>query len=230
MAEEVQEDLLAKIREGIYRPGDKMPTEPEVMAQQGVSRTVVREAMSRLQAAGFVATRHGVGTFVLPPPAVILPDLDASAAASIKEVLAILELRIGLETEAAGLAALRRTEQHLAAMRQALEDFEIDLHAGNRAIEPDFRFHLQIALATGNRHFEDFYRRLGTSTIPRTRLDTSQLSAQPSTPYLERANSEHARILEAIARSDSHRARECMYQHLAESMERLRQANQQGRN
>lgn len=223
LAQEVTEDLATKIRTGIYKPGEKLPAEPEVMAQQGVSRTVVRESMSRLQAMGLVETRHGIGTFVLEPgPA--MPALDFSTVASIKEVMAMIELRISLETEAAGLAALRRTGEHLAAMRSALDEFEREVKAGRNAVEPDFQFHLQIALATGNQYFEDFYRHLGAAAIPRTRLDTSQLSAQRPPDYLHRTNKEHERILTAISRQDPQAARRYMHQHLADSQERLRRA------
>jgi DNA-binding FadR family transcriptional regulator len=218
------DDLTAKIKGGMYRPGEKLPSEPEVMAEQGVSRTVVREALSRLQASGLVETRHGIGTFVLPPPAPTLPVLDFKTVASIKEVLAMIELRVSLETEAAGLAALRRNDEHLAAMRRALDEFEAEIKHGRKAVDADFQFHLQIALATGNQYFEDFYRHLGTATIPRTRLDTSQLSAQTPPSYLQQTNQEHERILAAIARQDAKAAREGMHQHLADSQERLRRA------
>lgn len=224
LAEEVMDDLTAKIKGGMYRPGEKLPTEPVVMAEQGVSRTVVREAISRLQAAGLVETRHGIGTFVLTPPVAPQPLFDFKTVASIKEVLAMIELRVSLETEAAGLAALRRTEDHLAAMRLALDEFEREVSQGRKAVDADFQFHLQIALATGNQYFEDFYRHLGTATIPRTRLDTSQLSSLPGPNYLLQTNQEHERILDAITRRDSQAAREGMHQHLADSQERLRRA------
>ena len=67
LAQQVVDDLSDKIRTGVYKSGEKLPTEPEVMAEMGVSRTVVREAMSHLQASGLVETRHGIGSFVLPP-------------------------------------------------------------------------------------------------------------------------------------------------------------------
>ena len=120
LTQEVMNDLAARIRGGQYKPGDKLPTEPEVMAQQGVSRTVVREAMSRLQAAGLVETRHGVGTFVLQPTSTP-PALDLTTAVTIRDVLAMLELRISLETEAAGLAAMRRNDAQLADWAAMLE-------------------------------------------------------------------------------------------------------------
>lgn len=226
LAQQVMNDIAEKIRRGLYRPGDKLPTEPEVMIEQGVSRTVVREAVSRLQAAGFVETRHGIGTFVLPPATPGAPSVDLSTALTIRDVLAMLELRISVETEAAGLAALRRSDEQLLLMRRALDDFEEGVNQGGNSVDADFQFHLQIALATGNKYFEDFYRHLGITTIPRTRLDTSKFSPEPAQAYLIRTNREHQYILEAIARKDPQTASAGMRMHLSNSRERLRLASE----
>jgi len=225
LVQEVMDDMTAKIRDGLYQTGDKLPTEPDLMAAQGVSRTVVREAMSRLLAAGFVEIRHGVGTFVLPAPVQSPPPLDLITVVTIQDVLAMLELRISLETEAAGLAAQRRTDEHLQLMRRAIDDFEDGVNKGESSVDADFQFHLQIALATGNKYFEDFYRRLGKTTIPRTRLNMSQLSSEPAQSYLIRTNREHEYILDAISRKDPQTASAGMRMHLTNSCERLRRAN-----
>lgn len=226
LAHEVMNDLMGKIRNGLYKPGEKLPTEPEVMAEQGVSRTVVREAISRLQAAGLVETRHGVGTFVLPASSQPAHPLDFSTVVTIRDVLAMLELRISLETEAAGLAAVRRTEEQLERMRLAVQAFEDGVNRGETSVEPDYEFHLQIALATHNKYFEDFYRHLGTATIPRTRLDTSQFAPEPGQSYLYRTNREHENILDAIARQDPQAASAAMRMHLTNSRERLKRASE----
>ncbi len=218
----VMNELTGRIRGGQYKTGEKLPTEPALMAEQGVSRTVVREAMSRLQAAGLVETRHGIGTFVLAPAS----TLDLSTVVTIRDVLAMLELRISLETEAAGLAAMRRSAAQLTLMRRAVSDFEKGVAKGQSSVEADFEFHLQIALATQNKYFEDFYRHLGTTTIPRTRLDTSQFSPEPGQGYLLRTNREHEYILEAIARQDPQAASAGMRMHLTNSRERLRCASE----
>lgn len=222
----VLNDLADKIRSGTYKEGERLPTEPEVMATHGVSRTVVREAMSRLQAAGLTETRHGVGSFVLPPKADALPSLDSITVTTIRDLLSMLELRISVETEAAGLAALRRSENQIEQMREALQDFENEVRAGGSSVDPDFRFHLLVAQATGNKYFENFYRQLGTTTIPRTRLDTSRFSSAPGASYLLQSNREHEAILEAIIRNDPESARACMRMHLTNSRERLRLASE----
>lgn len=225
LGEEVMNDLVEKIRSGVYKTGDKLPTEPVIMAEQGVSRTVVREAISRLQAAGFAETRHGVGTFVLPlppPPAA----LDRATVKTILDVLEMLELRISVETEAAALAAQRRSEENLVRMRQALDAFEEGIDTGERSVEADFQFHLQIALATGNKYFEDLHRHMGTMNIPRARLDTAQYSQETRQAYLQQVNHEHESILDAIARKDPESARAGMRLHLTNSRERLRRASE----
>jgi GntR family transcriptional repressor for pyruvate dehydrogenase complex len=224
LAHQVMNDLVERIRRGDFQPGDRLPTEPELMAEQGVSRTVVREAMSRLQAAGYAETRHGVGTFVLAGGG-RAPELDMSTVTTIRDTLAMLELRISLESEAAALAALRRTDEQLAAMRRALAQFEDEANKGGAAVEADFQFHLQIALATGNHFFEEIFRHLGKSTIPRTRLDTSRFATEPGRAYLLGVNREHQAIYEAIARRDPQAAGAGMRTHLSNSRERLRRAS-----
>ena len=79
------------------------------MEEFGVSRTVVREAISRLQAAGLVATRHGVGTFVVGMGDATTFRISPDQLGTLQDVIAVLELRIGVETESAALAAIRRT-------------------------------------------------------------------------------------------------------------------------
>ncbi|RYF35549.1 MAG: FadR family transcriptional regulator [Comamonadaceae bacterium] len=228
LAHGLVDDLSQKIRDQALRPGDKLPTESAIMLAYGVSRTVVREALSKLQAAGLVETHHGIGTFVLQPRPASMFRLDASDLATSVDVLAVLELRISLETESAGLAAARRTDEHLRAMRQALDDFEHNVSVAGDTVAPDFRFHLQIAQATGNSYFADIMSHLGTTIIPRTRISALR-TADPRGEYLLRVNREHEEIYAAIARRDPESARAAMRIHLTNSRERLRLAQEAAR-
>lgn len=219
------DDYSGKIRDGLLAPGVKLPTESELMRTYEVSRTVVREALSKLQAAGLVETRHGIGTFVLQPRGSGMFLLDPSELAASVDVLAVLELRISLETESAGLAAQRRSDGQLQAMRGALDDFARSTRIGEDTVAHDFRFHLLIAQATGNRYFSDIMNQLGTSLIPRTRVGTAR-STPPNDGYLQRVNREHEEIHAAIARQDAESARAAMRVHLTNSRERLRLAQE----
>ncbi|OOG58159.1 FadR/GntR family transcriptional regulator [Polaromonas sp. C04] len=225
LAHGLVDDLSGRIRDGALRPGDKLPTESEIMRAFGVSRTVVREALSKLQAAELVETHHGVGTFVLQPRASGMFRLDPGEIATSVDVLAVLELRISLETESAGLAASRRTEEQLLVMREALDEFERNVGVAGDTVAPDFRFHLQIAQSTGNPYFADILSHLGTTIIPRTRISAIR-NLDRGGAYSSRVNREHEEIYAAIARRDPEAARAAMRIHLTNSRERLRLAQE----
>jgi len=222
---EIVAALSQDIREATLKAGDKLPTEAELMERFDVSRTVVREAISRLQASGLVETRHGIGTFVIeqvePDPTFRIPAHELATAA---DVIALLELRISLESEAAGLAALARTDNNLAVMAQALDAFEAAIQAASDAVPSDFQFHVEVARATGNRYFAELMSYLGTMIIPRTRLRTAGDAPEGRLAYLQRVHQEHQRIFHAIRERDPEAARTAMRTHLSNSRERLRRA------
>jgi GntR family transcriptional repressor for pyruvate dehydrogenase complex len=216
--------LSDRIRDGRLAPGAKLSTEVALMNEFGVSRTVVREAISKLQAASLVETRHGIGTFVASLVDAAVFRIRADQLGTLHDVVAMLELRMGVETEAAGLAAQRRSSANLETMRAALVDFTHAVEAGHDAVGADFRFHLEIARATQNLHFESLLQTLGTTIIPRARLDPSAASAVERRSYLRRVNAEHSSILDAIKGQDSAAACAAMRTHLANSRERRRLA------
>jgi DNA-binding FadR family transcriptional regulator len=154
----------------------------------------------------------------------------------VKQTLAMLELRISLESEAAHLAALRRTEAHLAVMGEALQSYRANWQAGKRTTEDDYRFHAEIAAATDNQYFLEVLSNLGNATL---RSHSHEVTAQTkatatatagqfgeSLPILldgkETAQREHEAIFEAIARQDAASAKAAMFMHLNNSRERLR--------
>ncbi|MBT9511940.1 MAG: FadR family transcriptional regulator [Acidovorax sp.] len=224
LALELVESLGDRIRDGRLALGDKLPTEAAIMAEFEVSRTVVREAISKLQASGLVETRHGIGTFVLglgqAPGFKITPDQFST----LRDVIAVLELRIGVETEAAALAAQRRTDANIAAMRVALDAVTKAVDEGRDAVASDFQFHLEIARATQNSHFAELMGTLGSMIIPRARLDTGEGTHDDLRQYLRRVNGEHESIYDAIVGQDPDAARAAMRTHLANSRERRRRA------
>lgn len=210
-----------RVRDGRWPAGSKLPTEGAIMAEFGVSRTVVREAISRLQAANVLETRHGIGTFVLGQGEATTFRIDP---ATLQDVIGVLELRIGMETEGAALAAMRRTAENLVAMRAALEAIGSAIRDGRDGAGADFQFHLEIARATRNPHFAQLMATLGGSMIPRARLDRTQPATAERDAYLRRVNAEHENILQAIERQDAEGARAAMRTHLANSKERRQRA------
>jgi DNA-binding FadR family transcriptional regulator len=224
LADVVVDHIKGRIAADLLRPGDKLPTESALMEALGVSRTVVREAISRLQAKGLIETRHGIGSFVLPPRADnSIPLGDAS---TLHDILSMLELRVAIETECAGLAALRISPAGIDAVRAALEAIEQDQADGNDSAPSDLLFHLSIARATGNEHFVGALAQLGRTLIPRTRMNLSQVGYLNAPELRATVNREHHSIFEAIARKDPEAARAAMRMHLSNSRERLRRAQE----
>ncbi|HEY1385480.1 MAG TPA: FadR/GntR family transcriptional regulator [Dongiaceae bacterium] len=220
--------LTERIRAGALKPGDRLPTEQELIEEFKVSRTVVREAISSLKAAGLVATQQGVGAFVLQAESSPPFRIDGANLSLLKDVISVLELRIGIESDAAALAAQRRTQAHLDAMRNALDRMTAAIDAEEDAVAPDFDFHRTIAEATGNRHFTHLFSYLGALLIPRARLQTFRYFAADRKEYLRRVNREHEDIYQAIRRQDADAARSAMRLHLSNSRERLRLAMTDG--
>ena len=223
LVNELGDALSEQIRSRVLRPGDKLPSESQIMLEYGVSRTVVREAICGLQSAGLVETRHGIGTFVLDSPAGFEFRVEPNSIPTVRDILAMLELRIGLESEAAALAAVRRTEGQLAGLRRVLDGFQAALGNGGDTAKPDFEFHLRVAEATGNRYLSEVLSRFGTTTIPRARVSVLQ-SAGDQEAYLTILSHEHERIYTAILRGDPEAASRFMRAHLSDSRDRFQRA------
>ena len=222
LVEDVVATVTRQIETGALISGEKLPTEQQMMQTLGVSRTVIREAISHLQAADLVETRHGIGTFVLELREKA-PDLPTNPALmTMYDILDMLEFRICLETQAAGLAAVKRTDEDVAAVEGILQVFAEQVRQGASAIGADMDFHSRIGKATGNRYFEEFYRFIGKSTIPRMRLKVTQYAQEDEEAYLMRIHAEHLAVYDAIARRDAESAQAAMRMHLVSSRERLR--------
>ena len=228
LAQQLVSQLSARIARGAFARSGRLPTEALIIEEFGVSRTVVREAISRLSAAGLVETRHGIGTFILAPGESRNFRIDASELATLAEVLAVLELRISMEGEAACMAAGRRSTAQLGALRQALDAFAGNIAAGE-TVPHDYEFHRQVAAATGNRYFVQFMEYLGTMIIPRTRINSAGLAGHQREAYLQLVHREHEGIFNAIRQRDGATARQAMRAHLENSRDRLRRAHEAAR-
>jgi GntR family transcriptional regulator, transcriptional repressor for pyruvate dehydrogenase complex len=213
--------LKERILSGEIAPGAKLPSEGTLVEEFGVSRTVVREAVSRLQAAGLVETFQGRGSFVLSLPSAT-ERFTLGEVRSHRDVLELMDFRVGVESEAAGLAAGRRTGHQLKAIEQALDEYRLIGDDPGRSVEADFTFHLKVAVASGNRFYRELIESLGPMMImlPRTRLDPAYEMSDAT--HLSRVVLEHENIHAAIARSDPESARAAMRLHLSNTRHRLR--------
>src|SRR5215813_11020166 len=216
LAHALVERLSAEILSGQLAPGARLPTEQDLIATTGVSRTVVREAIAALRAEGLVLTRQGAGAFVAEGSRRPF-RIDPADLGSLAEVLAVMELRTGIEVEAAGLAAERASAADLREIAAAHAAIGRAIERGESAIDQDFAFHRSIAEATGNAQFPRFLEYLGRFIIPRQTVRISGGRA-----YLDAFQHEHRVIHDAIRNHDSAGARAAMRQHLMKSRERYR--------
>lgn len=219
---EIIERLAQEITSGGLPRGARLPTEQEMMAAFGVSRTVVREAVAALRAEGLVETRQGLGAFIAQDSRRRPFRIDLDERQSIVDIVDIMELRMAVEVETAGLAAERATARQVRQVGRALAAIDGAIAQGDAAVEEDFAFHCAIAGATGNRQFARFLEYLGRFIIPRQsiRLEPSRLPDPER--YLETIQSEHRLIHAAIEQHDPSAARAAMRNHLLRGRERYR--------
>lgn len=218
----VADDLLSRIRSGELRPGTQLPTEMELCARYEVSRTVVREAVARLRSEGLVIAEQGRGMFVSEAPVAQGFTIPEASLKTLPETIALLELRLSVEVEAAGLCARRRSEEAFVAIVRLRH--EVDARKADPSaveIHYDYDLHLAIARESGNAFIHAFLSFLRPIIVPRFALG-AVVAPELKDAYYERIQSEHAAIVEAIGRKDPDAARREMRRHLSNSLERVR--------
>lgn len=196
--------VLSDLREAITSQtipiGSRLPSEAALAERYGVSRTVIREVLRACESSGLTVTRPGRGTFVVAhrPQDLVFDDYSA---------LELLEARPTVEISAAGLAALRRTEDQLAELDRLIAAMAGSTDPGAWT-ELDAQFHLAIAQASGNRVFAAVLGSIGTAL----RKQSAMLNIRPT--RREASHAEHVAIAAAITRQSDTEARDAMQFHL----------------
>jgi GntR family transcriptional regulator, transcriptional repressor for pyruvate dehydrogenase complex len=219
LAQRVVAGLKDKILAGDLPPGHKLPSEAELIDEYGVSRTVVREAVTRLRAEGLVETFQGRGSFVLAMPEPTSFIVESAAIRTHHDVLDMIDFRLGIETEAAALAAARVNSAGAEAIREALDTFVAA--TPEHQVEADFAFHRVVAAASGNRFYLELLDSLGPMMImlPRTRLGDAYSLTDAG--HVDRVLREHDNIAAAVIAGDPDTARAAMRVHLGNTRRRL---------
>jgi DNA-binding FadR family transcriptional regulator len=223
LANQLYEQILDWLISGMFKEGDKLPSENELCKAFDVSRPIVREAITKLQMDKLVTTKKGIGTFVLNSP---LKDLARFASANdIATIFESHEVRIALEGEAAALAAVRRSPAQLQYIQDAQERMKTDFEAENLSIQPDYDFHLGIARATNNEIFvqllEDIHIGLKKTMAVAQNLSRESIKNKISPDRNKNVLEEHQRILDAIELQDQQGARLAMRNHISRIKQRI---------
>ena len=211
LADRIYEQILEQIVSGRSAIGDRLPSEEQLSKEHSVSRPVIREALSRLQADGVVITRKGAGTFVQRQPG--REFLRLAPIGGIADLMRCFEFRIGLEGEAAYLAAQRRTDEHIAAIQSAFDKLDEANAASELGVKEDIELHVAIARASRNQMFVQTLDALAVHVFNGMNV-TRSLSLTRNQKRLRLVQEEHRRIIEAIFASDNELARAAMREHI----------------
>lgn len=222
LSDSVAQELLLKIEKGGFASTGKLPTEAVLAQEFGVSRTVVREAISRLKNEGMVEPRQGSGVFIVERAGIRPLRIDYAQAVEPGAVVQILALRRAIEAEVAAEAAMRRTDEQMDVIDAKLAQIEVAVKQGDDGVTEDVEFHRAIASATGNPYFLttlaflNQYLEAGTLVTRRNEALREDFSRQ--------VREEHARIAAAIRARDPLAARNAAQTHLYNAARRLAEA------
>ncbi|WP_454692700.1 FadR/GntR family transcriptional regulator [Achromobacter aloeverae] len=222
LADRVAQQLEAEIRAGHFKPGAKLPTEAVLVQQLAVSRTVVREALSRLKSRNLIESRQGSGVYVRPASVEPL-NFDDLPSASRDAVIQIVEVRRALESEVAELAALRRTDEDLRRIRQAVDDLAQAVREGRDGVEEDVAFHRAIGQAAGNPFLISTLDYLAQFLRSATRVTRANEARRAD--FAQAVTEEHDRVVQAIAAGDAKAARQAAADHMNNAILRIQQAD-----
>ncbi|MBE9487408.1 MAG: FadR family transcriptional regulator [Chloroflexi bacterium] len=221
LSEEIVNQIKELISRGELSPGQKIPSERELASFLGVSRPSVREAIMVLEAMGFLESRQGGGTYVRSLADATMADPLASMVerGDPRMLHALTEVRIGLETWSAYLAAKRAEDSEIERLRELYNIMVEQASSGGWDAEVDCQFHLTITAATHNTlqvHVLNTIQALFKTTIM---VALSEFYSKEG--YIELLLNHHREILEAIADHDPERARDRMMEHLTLVEEKL---------
>ena len=211
--EQVEKRLREFIDAQNLKPGDRLMSERELAERLSVSRTSVRQALTALRVRGLVEIRHGDGIYVLRSVADVIPSLALELLHSEVDHPMIWEVREGLETQAARLAARRRTSEDLQGMRESLDAMAASIAAGGEGVVGDQHFHRAVVEAAKNALLSQLMAQI-SDTVDRTSEASLSLPGRP--PVSLRA---HELILAAIEAGDEDLAARRMHEHIAVSAE-----------
>ena len=210
------EQIADKLREMIiqeeYKTGSKLPAEGELMVRFGVSRSTVREAVKILQTENIVDIRQGQGTFLCAMPGLGSDPLGLRFTDQNELTGQLLETRLIIEPNVAAIAAQRRTEEQMAAMKVLLDKMDNAYLHGEDYTPFDIEFHSIIAQCTGN----DVVQRL-LPTIHES-IRAGYRHTQRVEGSYQRASQCHLEMYRGICERDSERARMAAQRHMVQTM------------
>lgn len=223
LSDRLADDLRRQIEAGSVQPGQRLPTEAALAAQYAVSRTVVREAVSRLRSSGLLVARQGSGMYVAAQDAARPLDFDSRVLADLAAVIDVVEVRRALESEVAALAATRATAPQRRAIQAALAKADASIASGSATVDEDLAFHQAVAEAAGNPQFPRLLKHL--EQYLRDAMAVTRRNESQRAEYIAQVRQEHQAIADAIQARDAEAARAAAARHMHQAARRLRDAD-----
>ena len=212
ISDQVFEQLRELIFRGQFKAGEQLLPERELAQALGVSRTTVRNAINKLEVLGLLEHKQGQGTFVRSPDKRTGNPLAAAMEVHDATIGDLLEVRMGLECNAAALAAQRAVLEDLRFMEASLEEIRVEVRSGRLGTEADAAFHMALAYATKNpvhvflmKNFYDFL-------FVGIKKNLSHLYENPDN--IDKILSQHSDIIEGIKKRDPLEAFQAMRRHI----------------
>jgi DNA-binding FadR family transcriptional regulator len=218
LSKHVYETILTEIVRGVFAEGDRLPTESALAERFSVSRPVVREALAQLRDDGLIQVRRGSGSYVLQQPSSAM--LQFAPLGSIADIQRCFEFRAAIEPAAAALAANRRSDAELAALKAALEALDAAVNAGDLGTEADFAFHRAVAEASGNPFFETTLSSLEEATASAISVNRNLSLLSPHERLLL-VQKEHEQVFEEIRTRNAKGAEDAMRAHIEGARRRV---------
>jgi len=214
----IASEIVRQITEGSFLPGQKLPTEHNLAQSFGVSRSVIREAIAQLRNEGLIETRQGVGAFVTSPDRRQAIRIEPETLADQDHFRSLFQLRMALEIEAAGLAAVHHTAQDMQRLDEALVEMTGRKKWTDEGIAADLAFHRALAAATHNEYFPIVLGFVAERISQAIRTARARAVLEE---IVEITITEHQAIRNAIAARDPLKAREVMRQHIVGAASRV---------
>ncbi len=218
LSDQIADFILEQIKTGFYREGEIIESETNLATQFGVSRTVIREALARLKYNGILKSKQGSGVQVWNMHNSKSFELDLRHNSKSNDILALYELRAVLEGDTTALAAERRTDEHVKALRRCLDEMMASVERNEDYSQSDAKFHQIVAGASGNIYLRDFLNFLSENLRKLCHSAILQYIGHPTVP--KQAYKEHKAIFDAIAEGDIEAARKASICHLKNALSR----------
>lgn len=219
LTEQVASVITSEIQGGAFPLGSKLPSGKELATRFGVSQAVIREVTERLRSLGLIDSRQGMGCVVKSRTVTSGFRMPNALGTDQAELARVFELRLGLESASATLAAVNRNEEDVGALERILSTLAENLYNPEQAVTLDMSFHVGVAKATHNHYYIDLLQYVNTQI--RTSVETARATSLQQQLMPAAVHAEHMKILDAIRAGDPWAAREAMANHLRSAAGRV---------